>query len=133
MRVLYNNGRRFKWVATQQVGHVLRASLRPRPPEAHLGKLLKATHAADGTHWSELHVEVIKGYLVWWRTRGEAMRGKRAMGSLYLLGLQPKTRGVCLQVRAERSPGIYAFKAQTEEQLAEWVAALWEHAGYCVE
>jgi len=130
MKVVYNNGARFKWVAPSQIDNI-RASNRPRPPDSHMGMMQKETHNWI-TQWHERYFELQRGFLQWWMTEKDAKGAVAPNGSLYLLGLQLKIDGSNLKMRSDNSNQvIYTFRVEDEEQSKAWVDALWAHAGYC--
>jgi len=94
MKIVYDNGSRFKWVAPQQMDDVLQPSTRPRPPGSKVGHLQKETNSWFGAKYAEPYVELnhgscsggqltrtLRGALCrrapcvawacsWWRTKG---------------------------------------------------------------
>lgn len=134
MKVVYDNGQRFKWVAPHEMEALVRESPRPRPPEPLIGDLQKEGHIWFITRWQACHVELQKGFLQWWGTKEEAEIGKPAWGSIYLLGLQQHDRDNYFKVRSEQSNGaLYHFMAEDVVKAVDWVEAMWVHAGYCEE
>jgi len=136
MKVVYNNGSRFKWVAPQQMEDVLRPSTRPRPPGPMVGKLLKETNSWFGAEYAEHYFELNKGFLQWWATESDAAQGGLPQNALFLMGLQlvEEKEGTSFRLRAEDSHGvIFGFKAESEEEAQVWVELLWANAWYCEE
>lgn len=134
MKIIYDNGTRFKWVAPHEMEELVRESPRPRPPEPLVGQLTKEQHFWFLTNWTKMYFELQKGFLQWWRTKEDAGNGGKALGSVYLLGLQLQDEDATFKVRTESSEGaVHAFQADSAEEVARWVEALWVHAGYCEE
>lgn len=134
MKVVYDNGSRFKWVGPNEMEELLRASPRPRPPKPLVGNLRKESHYFFVTEWTQQHMEVNMGFLLWWPSKDEARSGKAPSGSVYLLGLRQQDSGAYFQLRAESTHGaVFSFQADSAERSAEWVRSLRAHAAYCEE
>jgi len=131
LKIVYDNGTRFKWVAPQESEKYVRPSERPRPPEPMAGDLLKETNYWFITRWNKYYFEVNKGFLQWWNSSEEAGKNVKPVGSVYLMGLQQKQEGDFFRVRTEATGGaVFAFQASTEEESSVWVDTLWAHAAY---
>lgn len=134
MKVLYNNGGTFRWVPPQEVADSLRPSPRPRPPEPLIGMLALQEASWFTMKWTNMYVELHKGFLQWWHSRADATSGKKPLGSFYLLGLQEDEQGNRFKFKADSTGGLnFTFQAESAEQVEVWVSALWSHAGYCEE
>lgn len=134
MKVVYDNGARFKWVPPQQMEGYLRPSPRPKSPPPLTGELMRAAHGWFSTQWQPSYVELNRGFLQWWDTRDDARRGGLPVGKTYLRGLQQKDSGDTIQMRTDATQGsVYSFRGEKEEIARKWVDALWNHAGYCEE
>merc|ERR1719221_446239 len=134
MKVTYENGTRFKWVAPHEMEEVVRESKRPKPPEPMVGEMLKEEHYFFLSLWQKFYVELQKGHLQWWWSQSDAQLGKPAYGSVYVLGLQQHSDAGNFKVRSESSEGaVFHFRADSEETCAAWVDGLWAHAGFCEE
>lgn len=132
MKVVYNDGSQFRWVAPHEMEDFIRISPRPRPPDAMVGELLKESHFLFFTSWTKHYVELSKGFMQWWRTRDEATRGDVPAGTVYLMGLQQQQFGMMFKIRAEDTGGaVYAFQADSNDLATVWVEALWAHTAYC--
>jgi hypothetical protein len=136
MKVVYDNGSRFKWVAPQQMDNVLQPSARPRPPGSKVGHLQKETNSWFGAKYGEHYVELNHGFLKWWATYSDAARGASPQSALCLMGLQlvEDKEGMSFRMRTQDSRGVvFGFKADSEEEAQAWVELFWEHAWYCEE
>lgn len=133
MKVEFNGGANFEWVAPAASEELLRPSLRPKPPPPVMGVLLKETHSWHA-FWHKRYIEVSKGFLRWWESEEKAQRGKPPRTTVYMLGLQQELQGETILIRARNTKGqVYSFKANTEAEAQEWSDALWAHAGHCQE
>jgi len=134
MKVVYQNGTRFKWVGAHEMDQYLRASGRPKHPEPLMGELQKETYFFFVTRWFKLYFELHKGFLQWWNKQEEAKVSAQPVASIYLLGLQLQQEGASFKLRADSTKGaVFAFQADTEEEATKWVEALWLQAEYCTE
>lgn len=134
MKVVYDNGTRFKWVAPHEMEELVRESSRPRPAEPLVGELTKEQHFWFLTHWTKMYFELQKGFLQWWSTKEEAGNGAKPAGSVYLLGLQQQDDDASFKLRTDSSEGaVHSFQADSAQDVQKWVEALWVHAGYCEE
>lgn len=134
MKVVYDNGARFKWVPPQQMEGYLRPSPRPKSPPPLTGELARAASGWFSTQWEKTYCELNRGFLQWWAKRDDARRGGIPTGKLYLRGLQQKDDGDKIQLRTDASAGaVYSFKAESEADAKKWTEAFWAHAGYCEE
>jgi len=133
VKVLFDNATRFKWVAPADLENHVRPSPRVKPPEA-LWATLKMEVHLETTQWQSVHVEVNRGFIQWWENVENAKEGKKSAGVAYLLGLQQFRDGLVLKWRADATQGaVYAFKVESESQAEQWIAAMWEHAGFTEE
>lgn len=134
MKVVYENGTRFKWVAAQEMDQFLRPSNRPKPVQPRLGDLMKETYWLFVPRWNKLYVEMHKGFLQWWNTREEAQKRAKPQGSIYLLGLELQLEGTTFKLRSDSTQGaLFTFQAMSEEEAKKWVDDLWLQAEYCSE
>jgi len=132
-KVVYANGKRYKWVPAHQLEEVVRASSRPTAPQPLVGELDLEVYLWYSTSLERKYFELSHGFLQWWSSEREAKHGMRPSGSVYLLGLQQEQAGPSLHLRADSTHGaVYTLRAD-EIQLRRWVSALWEHAEYCEE
>lgn len=133
MKVVYDNGMRFKWVAPQQMQDLLRASPRPKAPLPLAGELSLGTSSWFGMDWSRCYFELNKGFLQWWPSQERARSGAVPMDSVYLLGMQLKEKGAGFRLRSDTTHGTMFTIRAKEEEAAHWVEVLWAHAKYCEE
>merc|ERR1740139_862620 len=135
VKVQYNSRKLFKWVNPAQMQGYLRKSLRPRPPNAVTGEMLKETHNWVST-WHVRYFELCRGYFQWWQTADHAKTGAPPNGSLALTGLE-MTRplpGNILYLRTSNSKGrVYAYDATTDASATKWNEMLLKHQQYCLE
>lgn len=144
MKITYNNGMRFKWVAPQQMEQYLRPSPRPRPPDPIAGELYKETHALWRTWHQQCYCELNKGFLMWWDNIKQAENAEKPAGYLFLMGMKltvergrPDKNGVStsmMRLCSTSSHGaISVFKRADGGDLSAWEEALWSHAVYTDE
>lgn len=134
MKIAYDNGTRYKWVAPHEASEVIRESTRPRPPDVMVGDMFKEQNLLILTRWQKVYIELHKGFLQWWWSQDDAKNAKPPVGSTYLLGLQQQDMAEVFKLRTESSNGaVFAFQAPSLEECVNWVDALWAHAGYCEE
>lgn len=143
VKVVYDKGKRYKWMAPHQMEELLRTSPWPRPPKPMLGMLKKEEFSWFGTGWSAYYVELHKGFLQCWRSKKEAQEGNKPAQSIFLLGLtqeEEKTSGDIIRMRCHgcvhswKVEVLEAAEAAEIDRMAKlWSEALWAHAGYCEE
>lgn len=134
MKVIYDNGARFKWIAPQQMEDFLRPSRRPKAPEPVVGELFKETSSWFGAKYLKQYFELNKGFLQWWVKQDDARRGGLPEGQIYLLGLQQQENGAAFRLRTDSTQGaVFGFKADTEDEAGTWTEVLWAHAWFCEE
>jgi len=133
VKVLYNNGERFRWVPPHHAQEHLRPSLRLKAPDTMFGGLWKQC-CSDADSWFPVHVEICKGYVQWWESEAAARRGAKSQGHSFLLGMQCWRERRSFKLRVENPNGaIFAFRVDTEEDAGQWFHALWEHARHCMD
>jgi len=80
-----------------------------------------------------MHVEVVRGLLLWWRTTEEAMLGEQPVGHVILPCTQLEWTGQdqWIRIRSKHSNEILVFDAETQEEAAEWWRVLCLHKEHC--
>lgn len=130
-KIVYDQGQRFKWVAALRLQELVRESPRPSPPEPLSMYLELEIQSWLSTWWKGVFIELRKGTLFWW---DPGQDGDRPAGSIRLLGAQLEVEDMCVQLSADPISGtIYRFKAEKEEEAADLVRAVREHAAFCDE
>jgi len=132
VKVLYNNGERFQWIPPKNVQTDLRPSLRLKAPDTMLGGL----EMLDANSWIPVHVEICKGYVQWWKTEAAASQKAKSVGHSFLLGMQcwrEDFRSFKFRVENHPDGAIFSFRAGEDEDVGQWVHALWEHARHCMD
>lgn len=133
-KVVYGSGRRYKWVPSQKLADLVRASARPKSPDPMVGELCLEVYSWFIAGWEKRYFELNKGFLQWWQTAEDAKRGVAPATSVYLLGLQQEQRGLSIKFRTDNTQrAIYTIMADSKEELQAWTEALWLHAEFCEE
>jgi len=131
IKVVYANGRRFKWIGPQDAESILRISGRPVPPPPRWGHLDKETHSATTTEWHQRFFELSKGFLTWWKERDDYTRKRPCISTVGLLGLQLKVEATALRFWTTSTKGqMFTVDTGSAEDVAEWAAAMTAHAEY---
>merc|ERR1712027_272484 len=99
VKVLYNDGKRFRWVPPQLAQRHVRPSLRLKAPDTMSGCLTK--QSLESSRLFQVHVEICKGYVQWWDSKAAAMKKEKSTGHLFLLGLQCWTERGFFKLRVE--------------------------------
>lgn len=137
VKVVFDKGKRFKWVGPAEVGGQLRASPLPRPPDALSGTLGLESPGWFITSWVEYYFELQKGYLQYWPTVGDAMGGAKPTAAIHLQGLRQlkmEMKGTKAILRLRGATGVvYGFKVPDETLAQRWVESIWAQAAYCDE
>jgi len=134
MKVVYDNGSRFKWVPPQQMEGYLRLSPRPKPPPPLTGNIFHATNGWWSTQWNSCYAELNRGFLQWWESQEAAKRGGLPVGKLHLRGFGCREQGNSLTLKSDSSGATtYNFKFDNPEITSQWVNQLWAHSGFCEE
>jgi hypothetical protein len=130
MKVVYANGRRFKWVDPQHAETILRPSSRPLPPPVKSGELEKETHSVF-TEWHVRYFELSKGFLTWWKCKEDAARGAPCNNYVPLLGLQLNVEDTMFSFFTPSRKGqLFTLDAGSSAEAEAWAGALSEHGKY---
>jgi len=134
MKVLYDGGRRVKWVAPRSMEAQLRPSPLPRRPSPMTGVLSAESVGWCGiTQWEQRFFEVKRGVLQWWADE-ERSQNAKPDGKISLLGAEVSYDGELLMLQEGRVDGVHSlhsFAAESERQVASWATAIGAHASYC--
>jgi len=132
-KVVYGNGRRYKWLSPCMLDDMLRTLPLPRFPEALSGEMAMKTAAGWFCSPQEhVYVELYKGYLQWWKAEEDAKLGQSAAGSLHLRDSAVTEHGLCLNLQIDGSMGaVCMLEATTSADASKWAAALKQHADFC--
>jgi len=134
MKIIYDNGSRFKWVPPQQMEGYLRLSPRPKPPSPLTGTLYHASNGWFSTKWTLCYVELNRGFLQWWESQEAAKKGSPPIGKMHMRGLQQNDQDNALMLKSDSTgASVYNFKFDSAELVQQWVTLLWAHAGFCEE
>lgn len=134
MKVVYDNGSRFKWVPPQQMDEFIRPSQRPKLVERLVGEFSEPSEGWFGTTWTKVYFELNKGFLQWWNTLENAKAGGEPAGSIHLLGLTVQEDGNSIKVKSLDTEGeAFTFQLRRERDVARLITALYSQAGYCEE
>jgi len=132
-KIQYAKGQRYKWVTPEQQKEHLKPSKRPKVPNPLKGELLKETHNFI-TEWHVRHFELSQGFLQWWMTKEDAVKGKKPNTTIELTGLQLRREDTKFYLRTGASKGVvYAFDATTMSGATAWITSLQDHSKYCTQ
>jgi hypothetical protein len=134
-KVVYGNGRRYKWLSPGMMDEIVRALPLPRLPEPLTGDLVLWTTAGWFRSKQErMYVELDRGFLQWWREEEDAKGGNAPVGSMHLLGSQQEASDIRIQLRADGGRGaVCEMEAGTAADASRWSKSLWEHVRFCTE
>lgn len=136
MKIVYGDGKRFKWLMPHQFDTQLRESLRPRPPARLIGQLHKETHNWQ-TAWHARYFELNRGFLQWWVSEKDYKDKKNPQKVFSLLGVhmeEPQGNKTSFKVQSAATKGVlYSFDGKAPEESRKWIEAIWEHSEYCEE
>jgi len=133
IKVAYNQGCAFKWVAPSQAPDVLRLSDHPKPPPTALASIQLETQGWITNSWSSQYFELNRGFLMWWTKVEDAEKGAKPKGSILTLGLKSEiVDKVVIKLESHATRGKpYGLKFNAEDEVPSWMEALQAHASYC--
>mmetsp|Transcript_4096 Transcript_4096/g.10106 ORF Transcript_4096/g.10106 Transcript_4096/m.10106 type:complete len:440 (+) Transcript_4096:45-1364(+) len=130
MKVVYANGKRFKWVDPQHAQMLLKPSKRPPAPPFKSGNLEKETHSIF-TEWHVRYFELSKGFLSWWKSYEDMSKGKKPTGAIPLLALSLRVEGNFFRFWTGATKGtMFSLGASSTEEANEWARAMMDHSHY---
>lgn len=132
-KVVFDQGRLFKWVPSHKLHETVRRSSRPQRPKPLVGQIMLERPAwlgANVMQWS--YFQLRSGVMQWWETEQDAAAGKQPDGKVKLLGMKMKREGMCISLRIDNTCGeSCSLKAQLTESPGKFVSAVRAHAKFC--
>lgn len=131
-KIVYGQGRYFKWVSSRRLHETVRLSSRPERPKSLTGHVMLEKTCFPLEWWSWSYFLIDKGVLQWWETEEVAHARTKPVGVVKLSGIQLDREGLCIKLRADGNSDTYCFKAQPDSA-GQFVQALWAHSKFVEE
>jgi len=131
-KVVYGNGRRYKWLSPCMLEETVKALPLPSFPAPVAGELSLATQAGwFQSPQQRVHVELSKGFLQWWKAEEDAKLGRPAVGSISLMNSVLSEQGLFLKVQIGDCMGaVCALEAASLVDASRWAKAMKQHVEF---